>query len=353
MKLAVTGPLTYPLGPASQGGIQTFCYLLAEELIKRGHEVDLYAIGSSTSNANLISVAQEGIRETELKENQQAYYEVALTTKLFELLTSKQPRYDVIHNNVINYSGFLQASTLPNCFTTFHIPTEAFHYRLATFADRSINQANYVAISDFQTKNKEINFIGRVHNGIALDQFDFVETPESYLTWLGRIEPRKGLLEAIALANELKVTLKFGGSSWDKKYYEQVIMMVSQSIINIGQVNPTERNILLGHARALLLPLQWDEPFGLVMIEAMACGTPIIAYDRGSVREIVDDGITGYIVPPNDVEAMKNAIRTVMNMSTPDYQAMRLACRARVEAYFTIEKMVDGYEKIYNKLGTS
>lgn len=357
MKIALTSSLSRTIQKSAQGGTETFVYLLAEQLTGRGHDVDVYTVLDSVVPGNKITVLEKPYKEegqtlTDTKiARQTALKEIAGAYRTFKLLAQKYHQYDIVHNNQCDFYSIIQTAKMPRGLTTMHIPMDDFTINLAALTDPTFKAGKYIAISDFQVKTGRLPFIGRIYNGIDLKDFSFNPKPEEYLTWLGRISTTKGLLEALTLTAETQTRFTFAGTIWDQEYFDKVSQLIDKDRVKfIGHADPTKRNTLLGNAKAFLFPLQWDEPFGLIFIEAMACGTPIIAYDRGAVREIVVDGVTGFICPPNDKEAMKAAIRKILAMPEKEYGAMRMACRKRVEEYFTIERMANQYESIYQKI---
>jgi glycosyltransferase involved in cell wall biosynthesis len=207
-----------------------------------------------------------------------------------------------------------------------------------------------VAISKQQIKNNpKINFLGMAYNGIAVDLFPFNPQPKDYLLWMGRITPQKGALEAIEVASLAGKKLVMIGTIPSlpplyKKYVEKVIREIKENknVKFLGFAkNFKEKANYLKNASCFLMPINWEEPFGLVMVESMACGTPVIAFDRGAVREIIKDGETGFIT--KNVREMAKAVQEIKNIS-------RKKCRQWAEKNFSVEKMAIGYEKIYKKV---
>ncbi|MCK4892129.1 MAG: glycosyltransferase family 4 protein, partial [Candidatus Pacebacteria bacterium] len=208
-------------------------------------------------------------------------------------------------------------------------------------------KTNFVSISFNQRTHTDIkfNYTGTIYNGININDFTFNPKPKNYLVWLGRIHYGKGLWNAINAAKISKEKLIIAGNitcETDEKYFQSVKPMIDgKQIKYIGEVDSRKKNELLGNAKAVLFPTIWEEPFGLVMIEAMACGTPVIGFNKGSVSEVIKDGKTGFIVKDD-----KEMIKAIKNIDKID----RAECRKHVEKYFTIEKMVDGYEEVYEKI---
>lgn len=350
MKIALTVPL-YTLGSDGQGGIGTFVIMLAKELIKRGHDVDVFTVGTSKIEGNKIAIYEKGIFDELHTPYVWASLDIGGSVIIEETLTQFPDKYDVIHNNKVDFYAFLKLSQRPNVITTFHQDAASPGIATARQIRPETSQSPYVAISNFQKDSIDLNFIDTVHNGIDLNPFTYSEATEPYVAWMARIDPTKGIREAIELAAETDVELKFAGSNRDQKYYDETLALAkTKGATFLGHADAATRDSLMGKARAFLFPMQWDEPFGFILTEAMACGTPVITYNRGAASEIVIDGVTGFLCPPNDKEAMKAAIHKIMTLPDEEYLAMRRACRKHVEENFTIEKMVDGYERVYDKI---
>jgi glycosyltransferase involved in cell wall biosynthesis len=207
-------------------------------------------------------------------------------------------------------------------------------------------KANYVSISKNQRKPMpNLNFTGNVYNGIEVNKFPFSEKVGNYLAFLGRMSPEKGPLQAIEVAKMAGLKLKMAAKVdvVDKDFFEGIIkpLIDNKQIEFIGEIGHKEKAEFLNNALALLAPIQWEEPFGLYFIEAMACGTPVISFNRGSVPEIIENGKTGFIV--NSTKEMASAIKDLDKIN-------RIDCRKHVEGHFTVEKMAEGYINVYKKI---
>lgn len=350
MKIALLAPC-YSLKPVAEGGAETFLYSLILELIKRGHAVTTFTAADSKIPGTLIPITT---RQSSPQSNDPYLLqsrEIAGSVKTFTALENTASSYDIIHNNQMTFYSHLKAIDIPNCITTLHTPPYYYSIKQAQAINPRALSERVVAISDFQAQSSPINFTTRIYNGIDLQNFTFQPKADSYLTWIGRIRPTKGLLEAIKMAASAGAMFKFAGTSQPSPYIASVEKTAGElGFPFLGRISVQERNQLLGQARAFIFPIEWDEPFGLAMVEAMACGTPVIAYNRGAVPELVEDGKTGFICQPGDEAGFVAAIQKMMAMAPTDYQAMRQACRARVEQYFTIERMVDQYEALYGTI---
>jgi glycosyltransferase involved in cell wall biosynthesis len=202
-------------------------------------------------------------------------------------------------------------------------------------------KTHYVSISDAD-RHGELDYIRTVYHGIDIEKFTFIKDHGNYLVYFGRIHPDKGTWEAIQVAKRAKMKLVLAGIIQDKSYYEQYVEPhLNDDISYIGSVGPEERNKVLGNAYALLHPINFNEPFGLSIVEAMACGTPVLAFNRGSMPEIIQDGINGFIV--SNIDEMADRIKDVLKIS-------RQACRKTVECRFSQEKMVKEYIEVYKEI---
>jgi glycosyltransferase involved in cell wall biosynthesis len=344
MKIAQVIGSWVKLGPTISYSIYTIqgmCYLLTEELVKRGHEVTLFAPRQSQSSAKIGSSFAE-LKSHPLVLDQE--FRVAYRLSFYKEAAWAAQDFDIIHNHKREFLFFADFIKTP-VVTTMHFSGDSESDRLIFSHNK---KAGLIAISHAQTRNLiDFPFLEVVYNGVRLTDFKFGDKPEDYFLFLGRINPIKGTYEAVLTCKKANKPLVIAGeaSPRNQDYAQQVSELARTAKVKmLGVVSHPKKVPLLGNARALLFPINWEEPFGLVMIEAMACGTPVIAFNRGSVPEIVVDGKTGFIV--NTVEEMVEAIQKVDQID-------RRACRAHVEKNFTLEKMVDNYERVYPKVLSS
>ncbi len=338
LRIAQVAPLYESVPPRFYGGTERVVSYLTEELVRRGHEVALFASGDSVTQARLIAPCKRALRLDPACADQLAYHMVQLGMLLKEIA-----EFDVVHFH-IDYLHFpvSQLITVPS-LTTLHgrldLPDLVPLYR--EFADIPV-----VSISNAQRMPLPwLNWLGTVYHGLPRDLFAFRETRGTYLAFLGRISPEKGVEDAIEIAKRAGMTLKIAAKvdPVDRAYFEADIkpLLRDPHIEYVGEITEHEKQDFLGNAYALLFAINWPEPFGLVMIEAMACGTPTIAYRRGSVPEVTEDGKTGFICTRVD-EAVA-ALDRVAGLS-------RRRCREIFETRFTVHQMVDGYLDLYHKL---
>lgn len=338
MRIAQVSPLYESVPPKLYGGTERVVSYLTEELVRQGHEVTLFASGDSITNARLIAPCKKSLR---LKEN--CIDQLAHHLLMLEMLQQRLDDFDVIHYH-IDYLHFplSRANKKPH-LTTMHgrldIPDI---YRL----HREFREMPLVSISNSQRKPlRGSNFIGTVYHGLPLTEINYNAGEGKYLAFLGRICPEKRLDLAIEIAIKCEIPLKIAAKvdKADKEYYETVIKpMLDHPLVEyLGEIGERHKPDFLGNAIALLFPIDWPEPFGLVMIESMACGTPVIAFRHGSVPEIVDEGITGYVLNSVD-EAVE-----VINNKIPDFD--RALCRETFEKRFTAKRMTADYLELYQK----
>jgi glycosyltransferase involved in cell wall biosynthesis len=338
MRIAQIAPIIERVPPKRYGGTERVVSALTEELVKRGHDVTLFASGDSITSAKLVSVFPRSLREARLKD---LYGLNNLTLLLMGTAYGMQEEFDIIHDHMLPLS-------LPtaNLATT---PVIATMHGTFTVENRKLFQTlknpAIVSISDAQAfPAPNINHLGTVYNGLPLTDSPFGAVPEDYLLFVGRISMEKGTHIAIQVAQELDMRLIIAAKleSVDRPYFKEYVEpWLSDRIEWIGEVDEEKRNELMSKALCFLHPVTWREPFGLTLIEAMACGCPVVAMNRGSIPEIVQNGVTGYVV--EDVEGMAAAVEGIENID-------RAACREHALTNFSAERMADGYEAMYTKM---
>jgi glycosyltransferase involved in cell wall biosynthesis len=344
----------YAMGVDGAAGIANSVGLLTKHLQTRGHDVDVYTVGASRLPfGNKVEVFERGVFEHASTPAEGWVWDAAGMLKVGKMIAAKS--YDIIHNNGCSYTGFLEIAPRKNCLTTIRISAgwNGFPSAGIAFAiDPSIKTAKYVAVSDNQRATYPgVNFLATVHNGIELDAFRKGDGAGGYIAWLGRLDAYKGLDHAGEACKRAGAKLHFAGSKRDPAVLELALSLAKQPGNEfVGYADPARRNDLLGNARAVLAPSLWDEPFGYVNVEAMACGTPVIAYSRGANSEVVEHGVTGFLVPPDDQDALADAVRAMLAMPDARYQEMRRAARDRVARLFTIARVVDDYERLYRQV---
>jgi glycosyltransferase involved in cell wall biosynthesis len=338
MRIAQVAPLYERVPPIYYGGTERIVSYLTEELIEQGHDLTLFASGDSLTGARLVSPCARSLRL-----DPDCIDPLAHFCLMLEMVFEQAGSFDMIHYH-IDYLHFpFSKRNLTPHVTTLHgrldLPDLVPLYR--RFAKMPV-----ISISDTQRAPLPcINWQGTVHHGIPTSLYALHRNEGSYLAFLGRISPEKRVDRAIEIAKLAKMKLKIAAKvdRVDSKYMEKKIKpLLDHPLVEfIGEIGEEQKEDFLGNAYALLFPIDWCEPFGLVMIESMACGTPIIAYNQGSVPEVVDEGRTGFIV--NGVEESVRALEKVRSLD-------RLRCRRIFEERFSATRMANDYVKIYEKL---
>lgn len=337
MKIAQIAPLWERVPPPTYGGIELVVSRVSDELVRRGHEVTLFASGDSQTLAKLEAVTPGALRlDPDIKEP--IIYEVLAPGQVYQ----RAADFDIIHSHVGVWSLALASMVSTPTVHTLHGNFTKDSKKV--FGEYS-TQA-YISISDAQ-RQADLNYVGTVYNGIVVEEYPFVDKPQSppYLAFLGRFSPEKGPQHAIAIAKQSGMRLKMAGKVdiVDKKFFDQEIAhhIDGKQIEFLGEVNHQEKSELLANAAATLFPITWREPFGLVMIESMACGTPIVGMRMGSVPEVIAHGESGMVC--DSYEEMAQVIGQVLELD-------RSKCREHVQNKFSVTQMVNGYEAIYEKI---
>jgi glycosyltransferase involved in cell wall biosynthesis len=339
MNIAQVAPLYESVPPQLYGGTERVVSYLTEELVRQGHQVTLFASGDSVTQARLVGVCARSLRLDPQCVDQLAHHIV-----LLEQVFRQASAFDLIHFH-IDYLHFPLS-------VRQHIPTVTTLHGRLDLPDlvplyKMFPSMPLVSISDAQRAPLPwVNWLGTVYHGLPEDLYTFQETPGTYLAFLGRIAPEKGVDQAIAIAQQVGMPLKIAAKvdRADRDYFREVVrpLLRHNSLVeHIGEVGGDDKDAFLGEAYALLFPIDWPEPFGLVMIEAMACGTPVIAYPRGSVPEVLEDGVTGWIV--EGIEEAVQAVERVPALS-------RARCRQVFEERFSASRMAQDYLRIYTEL---
>lgn len=340
MRIAQVAPLWERVPPPAYGGTELVASLLADELVRRGHEVTLFASGDSQTLAQLNPGCKTALRPQGVLPPEYGIYEQMQLSKVFQ----QRGEFDIIHSHMdyvaLPYSNFSSTPVIHTLHGIFTPLTEQI------FTQH--RRHNYVSISNSQQRPElGLNYLATVYNAIATDQFQFYPQPHQppYLAFLGRMSVEKGPHLAIEIAQRTGWHLKMAGKIdfENQEFFERAVAphIDGKQIEFLGEANHAIKNELMGGATATLFPITWREPFGLVMPESMACGTPVIAMDMGSVSEIVVEGKTGFL--GNSVD---DCIAAVAKVSEIDRQM----CRTHVEDHFSVQRMANGYEGVYQKL---
>ncbi|HKC14366.1 MAG TPA: glycosyltransferase family 4 protein [Patescibacteria group bacterium] len=335
LKIAQIAPLWHKIPPKEYGGTERVVSVLTEELVRRGHDVTLFATGDSETSAKLVSTYPKGLREAGIRNpavvNDLILQHAGAAYKM-------QNQFDVIHDHLggssLSIANFIKTPVI----VTLHGPVTPTKRKLYEMFDNPY----YVSISKSQVKYfPNINLAGTVYNGLPMENYPFENKDKGYLLFVGRISKLKGVHYAIQVAEALDLPLIIAAKldTRDLYYFKRYIKpKLTDKIQWVGEVGEKERNELMASALCLLNPITWKEPFGLTMIEAMACGSPVVAFNRGSIPEVIENGKTGFIV--RDVGEMISAVKRIKEIQRED-------CREFSLNNFSAKVMADRYEEIY------
>jgi glycosyltransferase involved in cell wall biosynthesis len=339
MRIAQISPLFEAVPPKLYGGTERVVYSLTEELVAMGHDVTLFASGDSVTSATLAPMRDQALRlDPTVKDWVATYY------RMVELIYRRKDEFDVLHFHIDYFPLSLFSRQRVPYLTTIHgrLDIPEFVETYGTY-----REAPFVSISDSQRRPiPDLNWVRTVLHGMPADLLTPQPVKQEYGAFLGRISPEKGVDRAIKIASKAGLKLKIAAKvdNADKEYYDTLIKPLIQGnpdVEFIGEINDAQKPEFLSGAHALIFPINWPEPFGLVMIEAMACGTPVIAYNCGSVPEVMDHGVTGFIV--DDIDS---AVAAVGKIHTLD----RARVRATFDRRFTARRMAEDYVDVYEEL---
>ncbi len=346
MKIAIVAPPWIRIPPEKYGGIEVLISLLADGLVDKGHEVTLFTVGISKTKAHKRSY-YVGEMVDYLDRPPADFLNVALTHTLAAYLGIAKGDYDIVHDHTWKEGLLCGAFTRIPVLHTLHGPfdqeNKAFYSLIKEFPG-----IYYASISDFQRQGlPDLNYVATVYNSVDLPRYPFRAEKDDYLFWIGRFNDEKAPHLAVEVARRLGEKIILAGKVREKAerdYFERHIEpYLGPQVEFVGEVGQwsQDKMDLLSHGKAYVYPIQWDEPFGITMIEAMACGTPVVTFRRGSAPEVVEDGVTGYVV--DTMEEFEGALGDLDAIDPRD-------CRARVERLFTSQAMINGYEAAYERI---
>ncbi len=333
IRIAVLSPISWRTPPRHYGPWESVVSLLTEQLVQMGLDVTLFASGDSHTSGQLVAACPRPYSEDSSVNPKVA--ECLHISEVFE----RAADFDLIHNHFdylpLSYTGLIDTPVL----TTIHgfsSPSILPVYKIYN------GRTHYVAISEAD-KSPELDYIATIHHGIDVAQFAFAEAEGEYLLFFGRIHPEKGVAEAIKVARRVGMKLVIAGIVQDREYFDTEVEphLDGVTVEYLGAVGPEQRSEVLGRALVLLHLISFDEPFGLSLVESMACGTPVIAFNRGSMPEIITHGKTGYLV--EDIEQAVDAVAAVGSID-------RFDCRSDVERRFSHIRMAEDYARVYQDI---
>ncbi len=357
-------PLPEDVPQGDSGAPEKIMSVITEEMVRRGHEVTLFASGDSQTTASLVAVTEHATGlNPNIEKGKHIEYEHLLISKCFAM--AKENRFDIIHSIFDTRSAYYAPLVSTPMVSTLHSPLNQIRTDILSHFKHS---QYFVSISDAQRKPlPDLQYVQTIYHGIDTSTISLSENPKNNdILFIGRIVPEKGIEESIAVAQKLNLGIDLLGSADEASEFwkERIKPQIDNSLIKYhGHLSMDEVINYCQNAKAFLFPIQWEEPFGLVLIEAMACGTPVIAFARGAVPEIIRDGITGFIVNSSDedkrgewiikktgIEGLCEAVEKIYAMPPAEYLQIRKNCRRHVEENFTVEKMVGGYENVYKQV---
>lgn len=337
MKIAQISPLYESVPPKLYGGTERIVSFLTEELLKQGQDVTLFASKDSKTSAKLVPCCDHALRLDKNCLDQLASHILQL-----EQLQQRMEEFDIVHYHIDHIHFPFAKRAGKSHITTLHGRMDIPEYK-ALF--REFNQIPLVSISYSQRRPLPwVNWVRNIYHGLPADLYRFHEKEGKYLAFLGRISPEKGIARAIDIAKRagipLKIAAKIGKA--DQEYYEKEIKhLLDDPLVEfIGEIGEHEKSDFLGNALATLFPIDWPEPFGLVMTESMACGTPVIAWEKGSVPEIIEEGLNGFVV-----NSQQEALQAINKLHT----IKRRDCRETFEQRFTDKRMAKDYISVYEQ----
>ncbi len=347
MKIGVIGPIWLNIPPNGYGGTEEVVYNLVNGLADKGHDVTLFGPKTSKVKGKLFPTVDLPLREQSVE-----WTNVNYNLNHYLDAFSRATEFDILHMHVNKSQDYFTLPLslyfkTPVLFTLhFKLPTKDYYKDRYLVLNR-FRALPFTSISDSQREDLKLNYVATVYNSLQSEKFKFGKNSEDYFVWLGKIKRVKGTKEAILAAKAANAKLLVLGPV-DRgvpevvEYYEKEIkpLIDGKQIIEVGEVSSEKRNEILGKAKAMLNPISWEEPFGLVMAESQAVGTPVISFKRGAAPELIIDGKTGFLV--ETVDEMVEKMKIVGNLKRED-------CRKNIEENFSVQKMIEGYEKAYAK----
>jgi len=347
LKIAVIVPPFTTVPPKAQGGTERIANEMIEGFVKRGHKVTLFGAGKYSGSARFVQVFKKTISErriddTHIEGSRPLRIESAYNALVMKEMVKRDGKFDIIFNHARGGFLFLPLTQYIKTpiVSIMHLPI----FKEVADVLSAYKKPNIVTISNNQRKGfPKINYLATVYNGVNMDEFSLGARPKDYFLYMGILAEHKNPKHAILACKKAKVKLILAGGKKREPYFTKEILPLidGKQIKYTGKISDKKKIDLYKYAKALIFPIRWQEPFGLVMIEAMASGCPVIAYPNGAVREVIAHNKTGFVV--KDVKAIVDAIKKIHTIK-------RIDCRRRAEKYFSAKEMVENYEKIYQQI---
>ncbi len=339
MKIAILAPLWKTVPPQKYGGTELVASLLADGLVKLGHEVTMYACGGSKTDAKLIEVIDRPMYDIlgGFKFDAIQFYDFMEVKMAFD--AAKEGKFDIIHNHMgLHMAALGNLSPVP-MVTTNHSSIPPDFEPLA----RLSKDSNYISISDSQRlMSPYLNYVATIYHGINTAEFEYSPTSGDYLLFLASMSKEKGVDIAIEIAKRTGMKMLMAGDIKNQSYFEEIKPLIDgEQIIYLGEVDADKKKDLMKNAKVYIFPIQWSEAFGLTVVESLATGTPVIAYPNGSLPELIDEGVTGYLV--NNIEQAVEAVNKIDSIS-------REECRRQAVNRFDVSVMAKNHESLYKKI---
>ncbi len=332
MKIAILSPVAWRTPPRRYGPWEQVASTVAEGLVEEGLQVTLFATGDSHTNGKLASVIPQGYEE-----NRELDAKVCECLHISHLM-ERADQFDLVHNHFdflpLTYSALISTPMV----TTIH----GFSSPRIIEVYKKYNSINYYVSISYANRAEQLNYVTNIYHGIDPGFFTYNPQPDEYLLYFGRIHQDKGTFEAIQIARQAGFPLIISGLIQDQQYFQEKVMpWLGDNIKYLGNANPAKRDFLLGNAKALIHPINFDEPFGLSVVEAMTCGTPVVAFNRGSMQELIVPQKTGFLV-----DNVHQAVEVIPDINLIE----RSACRNWALSQFSKNKMVQGYKKLFQQV---
>lgn len=371
MRIALIAPVEETVPPQQYGGTEWIIYAIAHGMGKKGHEVDLYAAADSKkeNGYNLIPIVTQSLRSNPTFANHVKLRETGKLMAIADTIELIQKRkYDIIHNHAswrfLTFANLLSGTPI---VTTHHMPLSIDYQRIVFSKHKDLP---HISISNNQRRDlPDLHFVITIYNGIDINHYPIsnnANLSRSNMLFLARMSPEKGAIEAASVASKLKKKLIVAAKvdEVDRPYFSEFKPLIDDNLVTfVGEIIFKRKLEYLQTAKLLLAPIKWEEPFGLMFTEAMVCGTPVVAFARGAAPEIIVDGKTGFLVNESNelrrgdfivkktgVDGLCEAVERIYSLNDQEYLQMRHGARKHVEEHFSNEKMVDEYEKVYQKI---